>query len=97
MSAITSPAVLIAKETVTNLRFPSDEVLGTPEAIRQRRAELDRALVLGNVDHNKVRILFVDSEGPKIVETTIWAVTELRIILKSGMAIPINRILEVVT
>lgn len=97
MNATTGKPVLIQKEQVGELRFPSAEVLDNPEAIRLRRAELDRALILGNVDHNKVRIIFMDSEGPKMVETTIWAVTELRVILKSGMAIPIHRILEIIT
>lgn len=89
--------VSIQKEQVGELRFPSTEVLDNPEAIRIRRAELDRALILGNVDHNKVRIIFADANGPKMVETTIWAVTELRVILKSGMAIPIHRIIEIIT
>ncbi|HTL81236.1 MAG TPA: hypothetical protein VL651_06005 [Bacteroidia bacterium] len=89
--------VLIQKEQVSELRFPSSEVLTSSDEITRRKNELSRALVLGNVDHSKVRILFVDAEGPKMVETTIWAVTELRVVLKSGMVIPINRITEVVT
>lgn len=97
MSTTTQAPTLIQKEQLGELHFPSSEVLSTPDAIRLRRAELDRALVLGNVDHNKVRIVFVDSEGPKVVETTIWAVTDLRIILKSGAGIPIHRITEIVT
>jgi hypothetical protein len=97
MSAITNRAVLIPKEKVGELHFPSTEVLENAEDIVKRRTELDRAVVLGNVDHNKVRLQFIDSEGPKMVETTVWAVTELRVILKSGMAIPINRITEVTT
>ena len=97
MNATSTQPVLVQKEQVSQLRFPSTEVLDSPEAIRMRRAELDRALILGNVDHNKVKILFIDNEGLKSVETTIWAVTEQRVILKSGMAIPIHRITEVVT
>ena len=97
MNATSGIPVTIQKEQVGELRFPAEEVLENPEAIRLRRAELDRALILGNVDHNKVRIVFADKEGPKMVETTIWAVTELRVILKSGMAIPIHRIIEIVT
>ncbi|TND09228.1 MAG: hypothetical protein FD123_1631 [Bacteroidetes bacterium] len=94
----TSPSpVVIAKEQVANLRFPSGEVLQKAEERVRRRAELDRALVLGNVDHNKVRIIFRDSEGLKQVETTIWAVTEERVILKSGMVIPIRCIMEIAT
>lgn len=95
-AAIQSPT-LIPKEQVAQLRFPPGEVLTTPDERMRRRAELDRALVLGNVDHNKVRITFRDSEGMKQVETTIWAVTEERVILKSGMVIPIRCITDVKT
>ncbi|MBI3509262.1 MAG: hypothetical protein HY064_01260 [Bacteroidetes bacterium] len=97
MNATHGNAVLIQKEQVSELRFPSSEVLTSTDEIIRRKNELSRALVLGNVDHSKVRILFVDTEGPKMVETTIWAVTELRVVLKSGMVIPINRITEIVT
>lgn len=97
MNTATTTAVVIDKEFVRDLRFPKDDVLATPEERRLRRIELDRALILGNVDHAKVKINFSDSEGVKQVETTIWAVTEERIILKSGMVIPIRRIHEVIT
>ena len=89
--------MVIDKEFVRDLSFPKDDVLTSAEERRQRRMELDRALILGNVDHSKVKIFFSDNEGFKQVETTIWAVTEERIILKSGMVIPIRRIHEVVT
>ncbi len=97
MNATSNQPVLIDKDVVKDLRFPAAEVLSSPEDIARRRNELSRALVLGNVDHNKVRIIFSDTEGPKMVETTIWAVTESRVVLKSGMVLPINRILEVIT
>lgn len=97
MNAAFSSPVNIEKELVRELRFPSGEVLQDQEQRHRRQAELDRALVLGNVDHNKVRIIFSDAEGTKEVQTTIWAVTDERIILKSGMVIPIRRILEVIT
>lgn len=93
----TTPALVIDKEFVRDLSFPKEDVLATIEERRLRRLELDRALILGNVDHSKVKILFSDGEGLKQVETTIWAVTEERIILKSGMVIPIRRIHEVIT
>lgn len=93
----TAAATVIDKEFVRDLSFPKEDVLDTPEQRRQRRLMLDRALILGNVDHSKVKIYFTDDESLKQVETTIWAVTEERIILKSGMVIPIRRIHEVVT
>jgi len=97
MNTATPVATIIDKEFVRDLSFPKDDVLATPEERRQRRLMLDRALILGNVDHSKVKIYFTDNEGYKQVETTIWAVTEERIILKSGMVIPIRRIHEVIT
>lgn len=97
MNATSTKPLLIDKDQVKELRFPQPEVLANPEEIRKRKSELDRAVVLGNIDHNKVRIIFKDTDGLKMVETTIWAVTEQRIILKSGMDIPINRIVEIIT
>jgi len=97
MQNATQQAVLIDKDQVKDLRFPTIEVLNSTEEVIRRKEQLRRALVLGNVDHNKVKIIFSDSTGQKIAETTIWAVTDTRIILKSGMVIPIHRIHEIVT
>ncbi|HTF05186.1 MAG TPA: hypothetical protein VK826_14255 [Bacteroidia bacterium] len=97
MNTATATATVIDKEFVRDLSFPKDDVLLSMDERRKRRLELDRALILGNVDHSKVKIYFTDNEGFKQVETTIWAVTEERIILKSGMVIPIRRIHEVIT
>ncbi|MCX6311238.1 MAG: hypothetical protein NT084_06320 [Bacteroidetes bacterium] len=97
MNATSTTPLLIDKDQVKDLRFPSVEILTCPEQIARRTSELSRALTLGNVHHNKVKIIFSDLENIKMIETTIWAVTELRIILKSGMVIPINRIMEIIS
>lgn len=86
---------VIEKEEVANLKFPNEEVLKSDEAIKTRRAELDKALKLGNIEHGKIKVIFEDTTGLKQVETTIWGVTDKRIILKQGLLIPINRIHEV--
>ena len=96
MNSVHSKPVLIEKEQVRRFSFPSEEVLSSTEEIARRRNDLSRALILGNVDHHKVKIIFQDSENLKMVETTIWAVTDTRIILKSGTVIPINRIVEII-
>ncbi|GAB4149632.1 MAG: hypothetical protein Fur0041_22700 [Bacteroidia bacterium] len=88
---------LIEKEQVAALRFPNGDVLTDNEEKNRRKSELERAMVLGNMDHNKVKIIFSDETGPKMIETTIWAVTQERIVLKSGMVIPIRRIHEIIT
>jgi hypothetical protein len=88
-------AIIVSKESISNLTFPTIEVLKLKEAIASRMLDLERATALGNVEHNKIKITFEDSEGLKQVETTIWATTDKRIILKGGVVIPIIRIHEV--
>lgn len=94
MVTLTSPE-LIEKESISILKFPDAEVLRTEEEIEKRRTDLERATTLGNVEHSKIKITFEDSEGVKKVDTTIWATTDKRIILKKGVMIPIHRIHKV--
>lgn len=82
----------IEKETIQSLHFPNYEVLDGKEAIGQRVSELNRALSLGNLEHSKTKIFFEDSHSKKMVETTVWGVTDRMVILKKGSSIPINRI-----
>ena len=82
----------IEKETIQLLSFPQSDVLETLEEMQQRHLDLHRALALGNLEHSKIRIYFEDNQSKKVVETTVWAVTDQRVILKQGHSIPINRI-----
>lgn len=82
----------IEKETIHSLRFPNSDVLQDNEAIRQRNSDLNRAQSLGNLEHSKIKIYFEDNQSKKVVETTVWAVTDNRVVLKQGLGIPINRI-----
>lgn len=82
--------VLIEKEKVSELKFPEREVLVSNDDIRVRMMDLDRALKLGNLEHGKIKIVFEDTSGIKQVETTIWGVTDKRVILKHGVLIPIH-------
>ena len=95
MNTITSTPELIEKEAIPTLTFPHSEVLISTEEISQRQKDLNRAATLGNGSKSKVRIFFEDESGTKIVETTIWAVTEKMAVLKSSTLIPINRISKV--
>lgn len=88
----TSTYELIEKEGIENLKFPSIEVLSDIEQITDRRRELDRALSLGNLEHSKIKIYFEDDNSKKVVETTVWGVTDKRVILKQGLVIPIHRV-----
>ena len=94
MDTIKRP-VIIEKERVGELHFPEIEVLISSEDIQRRSYELERASQLGNGDHVKIKIMFEDNDGLKQVETTVWAVTKERVVLKHGITIPIKRIHEI--
>jgi len=83
---------IIEKEFIHTLHFPETDVLEEKEDIQRRNTELERALSLGNLERTKIKIFFEDDQSKKVVETTIWGVTDKRIILKQGVVIPINRI-----
>ncbi len=82
----------IDKEKIEALKFPNTEVLTDKDAIKERESELNRALTLGNLEHTKIKIYFEDDMSKKIVETTVWGVTDKRVILKQGVVIPIHRV-----
>lgn len=87
--------IIVSKESIADMTFPSEDVLNQTELIEARMKDLERATTLGNVEQNKNKIIFEDKEGVKQVETTIWATTDKRIVLKGGVVIPINRIHQV--
>jgi uncharacterized protein (UPF0248 family) len=80
------------KEALDGLVFPSEEVLLTKEDRQMLSKQLEQASTLGNLDKHKVHIRFEDSTGIKTIHTTIWALTEKRIMLKAGRSIPLHRI-----
>jgi uncharacterized protein (UPF0248 family) len=80
------------KEALDGLVFPSEEVLLTKEERQMLSKQLEQASTLGNLDKHKVHIRFEDSTGIKTIHTTIWALTEKRIMLKAGRSIPLHRI-----
>jgi hypothetical protein len=85
----------IEKELIADLKFPTDEVLSEKDSIAERRVDLERAMALGNLEHAKIKIFFEDVDSCKVVETTVWGVTDKRVILKQGVGIPISRIHQV--
>ena len=83
---------LVEKESVVGLNFPATEILKSEEDRLLRSSELKRAIALGNLEHQKVKIYFEDDKKKKCVQTTIWAVTSDAIVLKQNSIIPIIRI-----
>jgi hypothetical protein len=88
----TQNPVLIQKEQIPELSFKKALEI---EQIPDLMAKLVEATKLGNIHHGKVAIIFMDDEGLKRVETTIWASGGKYICLKGGIWLPISRILDV--
>lgn len=82
----------IAKEQVSTLRFPKEDVLNDESARRERRRSLEKALALGNLERIKLKIIFEDDQAARYVHTTIWGLTDEAVILKRGETIPLRRI-----
>lgn len=89
---MTEEFTIIDKEDIALLKFPITDVLDDVDEIKTRISEINRALSLGNLEHSKIKIFFEDSESKKIVDTTVWAVTDKNVMLKQGVMIPIHRI-----
>ena len=85
----------IDKEAISGLKFPEDDILHNADDIKLRQADLERALSLGNLEQSKIKIYFADNESAKVVDTTVWGLTDKRVILKQGVVIPINRVYRV--
>lgn len=85
---------LIEKESVADLHFPHAPVLKKEEDIKLLKRQLDRANALGNIEHHKVKIFFEDEAGKKVVNTTIWGITDNVILLKKNVTLPIERIIK---
>ena len=83
---------LIEKENISQLVFPKEEVQLSKEERSLLRKKLKDAMILGNIHHNKIAIVFEDEEGLKEVRTTIWAAGLKFVVLKKGVSIPVHRI-----
>lgn len=86
---------LIQKEDIKRVKFTSTEVLNSNNDISQRRVDLEKAMILGNAYHGKIKIVFETTDGIKRVETTLWAATDKFVTLKGGVNIPIHSIYRV--
>jgi hypothetical protein len=78
------------------IHFPHEEVLSDAERIKERKYNAQRAMKLGNLYNDKVKIIFEDTEVMKMVETTVWRITDNYLIFKRGMTLPLHRIHEII-
>lgn len=87
---------LIDKAKIAELSWPNEDLNRDKERLGDILIKLKVALILGNMEKVKCKILFMDNVGYKMTETTIWAVCEKNILLKSGIWIPIRRIIDII-
>ncbi len=85
---------LVEKESVADFHFPHEDVLHSENDINLLKTQLERANALGNLEHQKVKVFFIDDEGKKYVHTTIWGITDTSILLKKNVILPIQRIVK---
>lgn len=86
---------IINKEDVPKYHFVSYDVLDHEEDRRSRTEALQKAMILGNSDHVKIKIFFMTHEGLKEVETTVWAATDQSVVLKGAVSVPIHAITRI--
>ncbi len=82
----------IEKEMISDLKFPESDVLKNSRQISARKSDLQRVITTSSLDNSTIKIYFEDDDSRKVVETTVWAMTDKRVILKQSIGIPINRI-----
>ena len=86
----------IDKSEIPQIRFSNEEVLVNPEDRELRKNDLLKALHLGNLHKQKVKLFFLDKGNKKYTHATIWHVDENNIYLKGGAYIPVKRVFKIV-
>jgi hypothetical protein len=71
---------IIEKENIGTLKFPHSEVLEDVIAIKERK-RIRTSTCLREFRTFKIQIYFEDDRS-KMVETTVWALTDLSVVLK---------------
>ncbi len=82
---------LILKEEIPNCKI----IQAAEDHSNELKEKLENAMRLGNEFKSKAVIAFQTEDGPKKVETTVWAVTENYIQLKNGILIPTKSLIDI--
>ncbi|MBE8714509.1 hypothetical protein [Sphingobacterium hungaricum] len=82
---------LIEKEEITNYKI----IPAAQDHTQELMSKLFSAQRLGNEFKGKTRIVFQTEDGPKMIETTVWSLTEKYLQIKGGVLIPLKALLEV--
>ena len=77
---------------IGNLKFPENDVLKNSRQINARKGDLQSVISKASLENSEIKIYFEDESSRKVVEATVWAMTDKRVILKQSIGIPISRI-----
>lgn len=89
-------ATLVLKEQLPGIiSLNTADVLKTEQEKKYRARMLYMAMILGNGYKSKVKITFESIDGPRKVDTTVWATTDTSVLLKGGISLPVRSIYTV--
>lgn len=84
------------KEDLINLRYLKHEVLHDSDSVSKWGKNLEKALSLGNIEHLKVKMTFLDLiHKVYVVEITVWAVTKEHVCLKGELVLHKSALLTI--
>jgi hypothetical protein len=81
-------------------KLGQDELMSVAFKIDNNFYVLDQklymAMLMGNNYYNNVRIIFNTEEGESEIVSRIWARTDKFIVLRGGVFIPINSVIDII-
>ena len=89
------PYTIVAKEQIPDQLFKAQDVLQNPEAQKMRMMQLHRAFELNRKGYSKARIVFETIIETLEVIDHVWEITDVNVLLKGGITLPIACIREV--
>jgi hypothetical protein len=81
---------------MSEVAFKNDKTMYIDEAIKSKSQKVYMAMLMGNHNCDNVRILFNTEDGEREVSSRIWALTDKYIVLKGGMFIPIEAVIDII-
>jgi hypothetical protein len=89
-------ARILQQEQLLTVAFKNDNNLYVQEQIKMKDQKLYMAMLMGNNYYNNVRIIFNTEEGESEIISRVWARTDKFIVLRGGVFIPINSVIDII-
>ena len=83
-------------DQILKIAFKNDNNMSVQEHINMKDQKLYMAMLMGNNYYNNVRIIFNTEEGESEIVSRIWARTDKFIVLRGGVFIPINSVVDII-